>query len=248
MRVIVSHPHADHQSGGVRALHALRDELVVRGIPAQMSYEQPPDPARDYVVYPEVTPGNPHGAAKWCTWLLNRPAQMPGGERFAWHPMLSDDPLLCVNIIERDLWRPQGWRGSGVGVWVGKGALDPAKVPDGAAIITRASHPDRAGLADFVRGLDLLISFDPFSAMNLEAACAGVPVVVHEDSAWSQGQVRRQDWMLYGVAWGDGQDEIEWARATVGMQHTYYFEEVVPSFDALLEVFCEHVTARLMGF
>lgn len=235
MRYVVHIPAPDHKSGGVRALHVLRDELVLRGLEAVMSYETTIDKAHDFVVYHEVSLGNPAGARRYAYWLLNRPSYVPVGTRFTWRPEISDDPLLNVNIVEPYLWWPGGPRKGPVGVYVGKGRYDPTKAPSDAVEITRNTHHTREELADFVRTLDHLISFDPFSNLNLEAICAGVPVRVHTDGVWDQVQIERTGWAPYGIAWRD--DEMDYARATVGMARSHYFGSIVPTFERHLDRF-----------
>ena len=235
MIYVIDIPGPWHQSAGVRALHVLKSELQARGLEAVMSYEGGFSLDDAYVLYPEVTPGNPRRAPRWGTWMLNLRGPLPPGERFAWSSMISHDPLLAVDVIESHLWWPQPRRTNTVGVWEGKGRIDWSKCPPGAVQITHKSHPTREGLSDFVRSLDSLVSFDPFSTMNLEAACAGVPVRIFEDGKWTREQVESIGWMPFGAAWED--DEMPEARASVHLARSFYFDKIVPLFGDQIDRF-----------
>ena len=190
-----------HMSGGIRALHVLRDELRKRGCSAHMTYESPIQ-SGEIVVYPEIVVGNPERAERYVHWLLNYADVPEGGRAFAWESGMGDWPLLTVDILEQGLWTPfEGPRG-GVGYWVGKGAADMSQVPDGAVEVTRSNFLTRVELANFLRTLDYFISFDPFSAINIEAAVSGTPVLIlGEHPRWSRDKFEEHDWIRHGVAW-----------------------------------------------
>lgn len=210
----------DHKSGGIRALHVLKDELNSRGLHAYMAYEKRYVPG-DIAVYPEVIRDNPFGAKRVVRWLLNTASGLPNdGLRYAWTEGISDDPLLTVNIIEPELWTPYTGPREGVAYWVGKGHFDPSALPEGAIPITRDNYPTRESLAGLVRRLDYLISFDPFTAVITEAVVSGTPVVVlpHEMGQAVIGM--ESQWNLYGVAWGF--DELDKARSNVHLAWQNY--------------------------
>jgi hypothetical protein len=226
----------DHQSGGVRALHALKEELLDRGIPAWMSYEPHWDP--DCIgVYPEVTPFNPEHYDRFVRWKLNTailPSDVPV---YAWEKNMGNHPLLTVNIIEMDLWKPYTGKRNGVAYWVGKGTLDPVWVPEGAEEITRSSHRTREDLAELIRSLDYLISFDPFTAVNLEAAISGTPVLIRgEHPKLSRKEIQQHNWTPYGVAYS--MSELDEARRTVHLAYEHY-ESLLPVFSKRVDDFVE---------
>lgn len=220
-----------HMSGGIRALHVLRDELVARGLPAWMKYER--HEQNVIGVYPEIVAGDPEGYSHIVRWLLNR-ADLPNdGLTFTWDEALGSYPLLRVDIVEPDLWAPYTGPRSGVGYWVGKGDLIPELVPRGAVKITRGNFTKRHELAEFVRSLDYLISFDPFTAVTLEATLTGTPVVIiAPGSPWEGHRTLRN-----GIAWGF--DGLEEARATVGLVPGDYEQERV-RFGQSIDRFVEH--------
>lgn len=220
-----------HMSGGIRALHQLKQELLNRGVPAWMRYE--PSLTRDVIgVYPEIVAGNPEGYQRYVKWLLNK-AEFPGEDCWAWETGMGDHPLLTVDIVEKDLWAPYTGLRRGVGYWIGKGAVDPVWLPDGAVEITRQNFPTRPELAAFIRSLDYLISFDPFTAVVLEAVCSGTPVLIRppKDHQWNRAMIGQHNWTPYGVAWS--QEEMEQARRTVGDAFGHY--------DALRAVFQQRI-------
>lgn len=195
----------NHMSGGMRALYALHDELAMRGVDVALSASQ----TGGTVIYPEVVKGNPLGADRPITWLLNRAE--PTGEAWAWDESLGDYPLLTVNIIESGLWVP-GPKSGRVAYWIGKGQIDYSVIPHDAIHIGRHNFPVRADLAAFVASLDYLISFDPFTAMNLEAVLAGTPVVLYPSAMqWNPANMAYESTVhevlpRYGIA--RGMDEL----------------------------------------
>lgn len=222
-----------HMSGGIRALHVLRDELEARGSRAVMSYRERPTDC--IAIYPEVTPDNPLGSDRIIRWLLNRAELPDDGQTWAWETGMGDWPLLTVDIIEPHLWHPHDGPRNGVAYWIGKGTPDPAVIPDGAEHIGRHNYPTRAQLAERIRGLDYLISFDPFTAVNLEAVLAGTPVLIHAGgNHWTRAQVEAHGWTPHGIAWTP--DELEDARASVHLAHPHY-ETLRDTFRQRIDAF-----------
>ena len=205
-----------HMSGGIRALHQLKQEILNRGGEARMTYEG--GWQRDWImVYPEIVHTNPEGAENIVRWKLNQ-ADLPNdGLTVAWESGMGEHPLLTVDIMEPDLWRPLQGPRSGVGFWVGKGAADMSQVPEGAIEVTRGNYTTRVELAQFLGTLDYFISFDPFSAINVEAACAGTPVLIlGEHPLWTRAKFEEHGWVKHGVAWswdelGQAKDEANLA-------------------------------------
>jgi hypothetical protein len=208
----------DHKSGGVRALHVLRDELRLRGFEAEMTYEKVlPD---SLMIYPEIFSGNPLGWPRYVKWLLNK-ADFPGETCWSWEPGCGPHQLLTVSIIELDIWKPRRDKHNEVAYWVGKGQVDWTLVPENAKEINRSNFHTRVELAEYVSGLDYLISFDPFTALTMEAAVSGVPVLIHNRyPLWTTEEVAQSDWLKFGIA--TSLDEMQHARKTVNLARDHY--------------------------
>lgn len=225
-----------HMSGGVRALHVLRDELLKRDIPAWMMYENRNDP-NTIGVYPEIVAGNPENYERLARWLLNTADLPTDGPIFAWETGMGDHPLLTVNILEPELWTPYTGHRTGIGYWVGKGVRDDRFIPSGAIEISRSNFPTRSEVAQRIRTLDYLISFDPFTAVNLEAVVSGTPVLIRNtDTRWTKEIIEQHDWLKYGVAWS--RDSLDQARKDVHLAYDHY-QSFLPVFSDRIDRFVE---------
>ena len=237
-------PQYSHMFGGIRALYQLEKEIKNRGYPATINSLD----SQSIAIYPEIFKDNPLNADRRVRWLLNE-ANFEGEVCYAWESEMGDHPLLTVNIIEMKLWKKAKKRSKKVAYWVGKGIADPSVIPDGAIEINRTNFPAREYLAKFICQLDYLISFDVFSAINIEATVAGVPVLIHVpekqivpslgqyiDQTWSRERIEKQGWAKYGIAWG--QDELEQARESVYLQRNHYLE-LIKVFDQRVDDFIE---------
>lgn len=196
------------------------------------------------VIYPEIIPDNRAQSSQSVHWLLNKAEVDKESMIFAWEDGMGDHPLLTVNIIELNIWVPQNIKRGGVAYWIGKGAedFDPSFIPDGAIEISRSNFPNRNELASFVSGLDYLISFDPFSAVNVEAAICNTPVVIHSSNQkWSKEEIVNHGWTKYGIGWGI--DELELARSTVHKAREHY-ESLLKIFDNRINNFIELTQAN----
>lgn len=211
-------------------MHVLKEELLSRGLDAWMRYEKHDKSAIG--VYPEIVAGNPEGYEHCVKWLLNDARPEAYEHVFVWDKDLGQFPQLKVDIIERDLWRPFHGKRSGVAYWVGKGKIDRSEIPDGAVAITRSNFPTREELAEFVRSLEYLISFDPFTAVTLEATLCGTPVVIpNADTKWAKNECIQK-----GIAWG--WENLGLARETVFDAFDDY-ERQREMFQALIDQFVE---------
>jgi hypothetical protein len=180
------------RSGGIRALYKLADELQQREYPVAVAslgaspwqadecpYEVEPAHTwsaskRDEAihVYPEyLHVADP--APKSVLWMLGPKRYEWNGLEFGWLDSFGA-PRLVVDIIEREFFYPKTEPGEGVLFWVGKGRSGP--VPVGAREITYDWPANRKELGDILRAAALLISFDSFTALTLEAALCGTPV------------------------------------------------------------------------
>lgn len=224
-----------HMSGGIRALHVLKQELLNRGIEAWMKYESQ---NRDCIgVYPEIVSTNPQNYTKITRWLLNT-ADLPNdGPIFAWETGMGDYPLLTVNIIEQDLWRPYSGHRSGVGYWVGKGERDERFIPGSAIEISRNNFTRREELAQRIKTLDYLISFDPFTAVNVEAVVSGTPVLIRGNHRkMTNEEIIKHGWTPYGIAWSMA--ELDKARREVHLAYDHY-QSLLPVFQSRIDNFIE---------
>ena len=182
---VIWSPHYTNLHGGVRALHKLRDELRDRDIEAYCEYENTVPGA--IWVYPEIIHHNISNADHYVHWLLNK--QQINGHIWAWENGMGTENLLTVDIIE-PFWRPRGLQRSGVAYWQGKGSIDASILPEGASMISRENHPNRRELAEYISSLEYLISFDPFTAINVESIVSGTPVLIHSpNNQWSRDTV-----------------------------------------------------------
>lgn len=227
---IIWSPEPTNYHGGIRALHQLKKELRARGQRAYLHYEYWIDDA--LLIYPEIVAGNPYGADNYIHWLLNKATH--DGVCWAWEAGMGDFPLLTVDIIERELWKPHSGLKSGVAWWQGKGTVDRSIIPNKALQITQTNFRDRKDLANYIATLDYLISFDPFTALNVEAVCAGTPVLVHAPhNNWQIDEVKEHNWTPYGLAYTP--DELDYARETVHLAFDHY--------DSLRSIFQERINA-----
>lgn len=227
----------NHKSGGVRALHSLNNELKKRNVDVSLSMNSVDK--KSIVIYPEVIPNNPAKSRQSVHWLLNKAKVNKESMIFAWENGMGNYPLLTVNIIELNIWVPQNVKKKGVAYWIGKGTenFNASLIPYGAVEISRSNFPNRNELASFVAGLDYLISFDPFSALNIEAAICNTPVVIHSSNQkWSKEEIVNHGWTKYGIGWGI--DELELAKSTVHKARDHY-ESLLKIFDNRIDNFIE---------
>jgi len=237
---IWSPPYND-RSAGVRALHVLRDELRARGCEASMHYEVEQSKF-DIVVYPEVCDQNILNAKVPIRWYLNKHSfkkqifktvrnpleafRQSAKPTFFWDlgmaPILARRKFpLAVDVIEKELWVPSVKRRRGVAYYVGKGNLDLNVVPTDAIEITKDFPNSRSALVDLVSRVELLISFDPLTALNLESVLTGTPVYIHAPrERWSKAEIMAMDSSGPGWAWSI--DEIDQARQSVGLAYEKY--------------------------
>ena len=240
-------------SAGIRALHILRDELQARGHEAAMSYDRviPGSVA----VYPEIEGGNPLGAKRIARWLLGAAPNLPDGVQFQWGGGMDPkgSPVLCVDLLEPDIWFPRSGPRSGVGYWIGRGGANfdqlnqqlnmhgLVELPTG-----RNGFRHRRELADWLAGLDFFISFDPYTAVITEAINVGTPVQVlaaPDDPRLRFGM--GNEWNRFGVAWTPG--HLDYARDTVGHAYSHYRDVCVPEFGRQVDRFVELTSDESMG-
>jgi len=236
---VIWSPPWDHKVGGIRALYLLRDELRARGADAWLHSEHADPDA--ITVYPEIVQDNPLRATRIVRWLLNRARVPDDGFTYDWQPCGGGNPLLTVDLIDRDTITafdvPRGL----VTYVVRKGVLDPSRIPDGAVEITRTWPATHAETLRLLAASRYLISFDEFTLINLEALLLGTPVLLYPSGRWSRAEVEAQGWTQHGVAWSpDGLDAAR--KATAGAWPWYLAE--VAQYGARIDAFMEETQAR----
>jgi hypothetical protein len=245
-------PPYTHRSGGVRALYQLCAMLRAEGERAAIQmcdnrqpyhgpwiappYDASPidgTPDGRIVVYPEIIVGNPAGAARYCRWIL-APVERDG-LCFQWLPSMGDRPVLHVPIIEPDLFFPRSGRRAGLAYWVGKATLEhrAAFLPVDVDEIHRDAPPTRAGLADRLGGLEMLVSLDAFSAINVEAAICGTPVRVFSEQGVPRNSADDRYVSFAGVAFDD--EPWELASSTVTDAYPRYVDAYPAKVESVRE-------------
>ena len=233
----------NHMSGGIRALHSLRDELRSRGIESWMTYERPSRNHADAItVYPEIVTTNPIDAERIVRWKLNRATLPDDGLTVAWEIGMGNHQLLTVNIVEDFFYPRPNTKTKKIAYWIGKGIFYPEIIPEGSELLSRENHPNRKELAQYLASLDYLISFDPFTVMNLEAPLVETPVLIHApDSSWTREHAQLHNWIPYGVAWSPS--ELPKARETVHKARGHY-EALKSVFAGRIDSFVDTISTR----
>lgn len=239
---IIWAPPYNHASGGIRALYKLKDELKKRGFQASMSNQR--KDTRSIVVYPEIVTKNPLRSRRYIRWLLNK-KEFPNDICYAWESGMGTRRLLTVDIIEKELWIPTENKTDQVAFWVGKGIKNDSLIPKKAIEISRYNYQDREKLAYFVSTLDYLISFDPFSSLNLEAILAGTPVLLYPSGNWSKKEIEGHGWIKGGIAWHPRQ--LNKARDTMELTRINY-EKLIRTFDARIDRFAKKTQELFENF
>lgn len=255
MRCIVHAPDYTGRSGGVRALYRFARELTCKGVetavaslgPTPWTSSECPYPivpayrwnasqrAEAVHVYPEIVQGNPAHADRVVRWLLGPRRYETDDLEFGWIPSF-DVPVLNVDIIEAEHFYPKLQPGSGYVVWRGKSSLTiwPGKE------ITFDWPSNREELGDVLRAADLVVSFDPFSALTLEATVCGTPVLIPD----SIEPVESPRFGRLGIAWGVS--ELEQARAEVHESAAHY-QQLRVDFAGDIDRFIERTSAHFGG-
>ena len=238
-----------HTSAGIRALSALRDELLQRGFDTWLTGDIIPVPANRALyerrmssprigIYPEAIDDNRAGYDKLVRWKLNAADHLPvDGLTYSWVKEMGDHPLLRVNIYELDLWKPYNGPRSGVAYWVGKGKFDASALPEGCEEISKTNYTTREALAERLRTLEYLISFDPLTGMTQEAAFCGTPsLIVSADEHWTRARLKSNAQMNMGIAWS--MDELDDARASAREAYDFYLSQL-PLYAQQVDDFVE---------
>jgi hypothetical protein len=184
---IIMAPPYRHNSGGVRALHELRNLLEKRGYEAKV-FQGGQAPPEAIVVYPEVVCGNPMNGKTVVRWVLNFPGLLGGDKEydpkeiiFTYLPrFFPGAKILTVPIVE-DFYRDEGLPRSGSYFWVGKG-VDVPLIPEteGLEDIT-CWELNRKELAKFLNEIGTLYIYDDATMLTVEARRCGCKVILIPD-------------------------------------------------------------------
>lgn len=262
MRFVIHAPVPySHRSGGIRALYELAHQLQNRQHDIAIAALGPPrrhdpnphqlanattwpdDKLDDAIhIYPEIVATKHLKERNIVRWLLNTEQHRPRQDelQFVWTPHLKPDtPRLTVNIIELDIFQPQHNSRNGILWYGGKGARLARNVPPGATQITHAWPATRTDMANELGQAEQLISFDGFSAINLEASICGTPVLIPSET----GATRPPDLLmpLPGVAFGE--HEWHWAQQTVNQAADCY-RQATHKMGSLIDKFVETCDRR----
>lgn len=205
---------------------------------------------------PDIIQGNPSPSRHVVRWWGNRPGYLPAdvhpegpkGNRpeltFVYSAQIDPNlPRLHLPTVDTDTFRPKTQRGRGTAVYVGK---NPAR-PDVEAELGRVAHITRswpttpAMLADLLRRVDTLVSFDPLSSTNFEATLCGTPVVVFPDGQWSRAELERNEAGTLGYCFPG--DDLDRTRIEAARAHADYLAKL-PGFEADIDRFIETTQAH----
>jgi hypothetical protein len=183
---IIMAPPYRNSSGGVRALHELRNHLESSGYEAKI-FQGGDAPPNAIVIYPETVSGNPMKARTVVRYVLNYPGLLGGDSSYSPNDIIftyspafyPTAPLLTVPIIE-PFFRDYGLPRSGGCFWVGKGAGKVDEIPEtsGMAEITYSWPETREELARFLNTKETFYSYDDFTALAYEAKLCGCKVII----------------------------------------------------------------------
>lgn len=211
------------------------------------------------VVLPEIVRGNPSASPCVVRWLLSKPGYNPVAEyarsrgpselHFTYSPQIDKRlPRLHVPAIDTATFTPKATRGAGYATYVGKGmrqgfdegALDI--VPGRRHAISMRQPRTARALADLLRAVDLLVSFDALSAVNLEAALCGTPVLMlGDENVWSRAEIERSELTTSSFAWSA--DDLPRAREASAHAYADYADDL-GAFAHDIERFVEQAHAH----
>lgn len=204
------------------------------------------------VIYPEITRGTPLGVGVPVRWLLAPPGKISGHadftegeitigyrEAFVDHPEI---PLLTVPASDPRLFGPGLPEAERSGRYFffnrllsSGGELLP--VTDGAIEISPRQPRSLQELSDIFKTAELLYCYEE-GAITVEARMCGCPIVYLPNEHWLPA-MPVSDFSNDGIAWGDSDDEIRRAKATVHEIHRQalaIYQRFEPQFEAFVEL------------
>ena len=198
-RYVIAAPPYQHNSAGIRVLYDLQRWLVCAGLDAIVCTWFQGYPveqfADDIVIYPEVAPGNLLQAKRVVRYILNTPGKLGHGEKHyapdevlvAYNRHLApyaNGRVLQVPSIE-PFFHAAGRSGAVNAFYVGKGRNTGAH-PTDSIEITKTFPATRRDMAQFLRTVDTLYTYDNFTMLAPEAQRCGCKVkLIHSDGSIS---------------------------------------------------------------
>ena len=187
-RYVILAPTYRHNSSGIRVLYDLQkwlvcsgyDAIVVAGLQADSigSFDD------DIVIYPEVVTGNPLKAKRIVRYILNSPGKIGGTKEYDESELLvaysgtfamhAKGAIMMVPPVEHYFYSDNTPK-TLTAVYVGK-EKDLGKHPADSIYITRNFPATRHAVAQFMRSLKTLYTYDLISAIGHEAMLCGCDV------------------------------------------------------------------------
>ncbi len=190
-RYIIVAPPYQHTSAGIRVLYDLQKWLILAGYDAIVCTWFTGYPIQgfvdDIVIYPEVAPGNLLQAHRVVRYIMNVPGKLGHGEKtYAPNELLvaynqplapfADGLVLQVPSTEPFFYNSGETRNKDA-MYVGKG-FNLGIHPPHCVEITKEFPPTRLELADFLRTVDTLYTYDDFTILAYEAKLCGCKLAV----------------------------------------------------------------------
>jgi hypothetical protein len=190
-RYTIVAPPYEHTSAGIRVLYDLQKWLIRAGYDSIVCTWFQGYPVGsfkdDIVVYPEVAPGNLLNGSRIVRFILNMPGKLGHGERtFAQNELLvaynlelapyADGLVLQVPSTEPFFYSENSIRDKDA-FYVGKGR-NLGLHPPNCVEITKNYPATRSALADFLRTVNTLYSYDDFTMLAHEAELCGCKVTL----------------------------------------------------------------------
>ena len=187
-RYIIYAPLYRHNSAGIRVCYELQKWLILAGYDALVivatdnySHNQFAD---DIVIYPEIIRGNPLKAKRVVRYIMNFPGKIGGDRTYAPHELLvaynpeltcySDGAMLQLPTTESFFYQDNTPKTRNA-VYVGKGR-DLKAHPKDCEYITGSFPDTRRKVADFLRAVKTLYTYDDFTIITHEAKTCGCDV------------------------------------------------------------------------
>lgn len=187
------------KSNGIRALYGLYDLLLAKKYDAfifcpqeqveKYNYINKIDDfirEKDIVIYPESVSGNPLQFQNVVRWVLYFPGKNGGSLSyhssetiFTWSKIFYDAPQLYLSGIDHLLFYDEHLPKTQDCYFVNKGGKwKEQEEVKGLLEINMTFPPTREELAKLLKTTRILYSYDPYSAINLEAKLCGAKVKI----------------------------------------------------------------------
>lgn len=187
-RYVIFAPLYRHNSAGIRVMFELQKWLILAGYDAiviagtkDYAIQQFAD---DIVIYPEVVAGNPLKVKRVVRYILNVPGKLGGTKTYAKHELLvaysaalaqyAGGNVLQTPSIESIFYSDDRVKTRNA-VYVGKGQ-DLHLHPTDCVYITGSFPATRFEVAEFMRSVKTLYTYDSFSVIAHEAMECGCEV------------------------------------------------------------------------